>query len=46
MTYATLFALLAATGLRSSEALALTLEDVTDDGHIIRETKFRKDRKY
>ena len=35
-TYTTLFALLAATGLRSSEALALTLDDVTDDGLIIR----------
>lgn len=43
-TYTTLFALLAATGLRSSEALALTLEDVTEDGLIIRETKFRKSR--
>jgi integrase len=43
-TYTTLFALLAATGLRSSEALALTLEDVTDDGLLIRETKFRKSR--
>lgn len=43
-TYTTLFALLAATGLRSSEALALTLEDVTKDGLIIRETKFRKSR--
>ena len=43
-TYTTLFALLAATGLRSSEALALTLEDVTDDGLLIRESKFRKSR--
>lgn len=43
-TYTTLFALLAATGLRSSEALALTLEDITNDGLIIRETKFRKSR--
>ncbi len=43
-TYTTLFALLAATGLRSSEALALKLEDVTEDGLIIRETKFRKSR--
>lgn len=42
--YTTLFALLAATGLRSSEALALTLEDITTDGLIIRETKFRKSR--
>jgi integrase len=44
VTYTTLFALLAATGLRSSEALALTLEDVTNDGLVIRETKFRKSR--
>ncbi|MCP4900465.1 MAG: tyrosine-type recombinase/integrase, partial [bacterium] len=43
-TYTTLFALLVATGLRSSEALALKLEDVTEDGLIIRETKFRKSR--
>lgn len=44
MTYATLFALLAATGLRISEALTLNLEDITDDGLLIRSTKFRKDR--
>ena len=43
-TYATLFGLLAATGLRISEALALALDDVTDDGLIIRATKFHKDR--
>ncbi len=43
-TYTTLFALLVATGLRSSEALALKFEDVTEDGLIIRETKFRKSR--
>jgi integrase len=43
-TYATLFALLVATGLRSSEALALQLDDVSEDGLIIRETKFRKSR--
>jgi len=42
--YATLFGLLAATGLRISEALALKLEDVTDDGLLIRQTKFRKSR--
>ena len=44
MTYATLFSLLAATGLRISEALALNVEDVRDDGLIVRNTKFRKDR--
>lgn len=43
-TYSTLFALLAATGLRVSEALALRLGDVTEDGLVIRETKFRKSR--
>jgi integrase len=43
-TYITLFTLLAVTGLRISEALALNLEDITDDGLIVRATKFRKDR--
>ena len=43
-TYSTLFALLAATGLRISEALALKLDDLTDDGLLIRATKFRKSR--
>jgi integrase len=43
-TYRTLFALLAATGLRISEALALQLRDLTDDGLVIRNTKFRKSR--
>lgn len=44
ITYKTLFALMAVTGLRSSEALKLTLDDITDDGLIIRESKFRKSR--
>jgi integrase len=44
VTYSTLFALLAVTGLRISEALALELKDVTDDGLLIRATKFRKSR--
>lgn len=44
LTYATLFGLLAATGLRVSEALALTLDDLTRDGLLIRATKFKKDR--
>ena len=35
-TYATLFALLSATGLRISEALKLTVADVTCDGLLIR----------
>lgn len=43
-SYATLFALLWATGLRICEALALRLEDITPDGLIIRKTKFRKSR--
>ena len=43
-TYATLFSLLAVTGLRISEALNLRLDAVTSDGLVIRETKFRKSR--
>ncbi len=43
-TYATLIALLSATGLRISEALKLTIADVTGDGLLVRETKFRKTR--
>jgi integrase len=42
--YATLFGLLAATGLRVSEALALKFSDITEDGLIIRNTKFKKSR--
>ena len=37
-------ALLVATGIRISEALALRMDHVTPDGLIIRETKFRKSR--
>ena len=44
LMYSTLFGLLAATGMRISEALALRLEDVTADGLIIRQTKFQKSR--
>jgi integrase len=43
-TYSTLFALLAATGLRASEAIHLRLDDVTPDGLVIRCSKFRKSR--
>jgi len=43
-TYATLIALLAVTGLRISEALKLQVADMTSDGLLIRETKFRKTR--
>jgi integrase len=39
-----LIALLSVTGLRISEALKLTVADMTRDGLLIRETKFRKTR--
>ena len=41
-TYSTLFALLACTGLRVSEATQLRLDDITPDGLVIRCSKFRK----
>ena len=44
LIYSTIFGLLAATGMRISEALALRLEDITADGLIIRQTKFQKSR--
>jgi integrase len=43
-TYATLIGLLAATGLRVSEALHLRVSDITADGLLIRKTKFQKTR--
>ncbi|MGA7819623.1 MAG: tyrosine-type recombinase/integrase [Candidatus Sulfotelmatobacter sp.] len=43
-TYSTFFALLACTGLRVSEAIRLTFNDITSDGLIIRCSKFRKSR--
>lgn len=43
-TYRTLFALLACTGLRVSEAIQLRFEDITPDGLVIRCTKYRKSR--
>ena len=43
-TYRTLFALLACTGLRVSEAIRLRLEDITPDGMLIWHSKFRKSR--
>lgn len=43
-TYSTLIGLLAATGLRVSEALGLRFLDVTADGLVIREAKFHKSR--
>jgi integrase len=42
--YPVLFGLMAATGMRVSEALALKFDDITEDGLIIRQTKFRKSR--
>lgn len=42
--YTTLLGLIAATGIRIAEALALQVDDVTVDGLIIRETKFHKSR--
>jgi len=39
-----LFALLACTGLRISEALGLKFEHITDDGLVVANTKFRKSR--
>ena len=43
-TYHYLFGLMAATGLRRSEAIGLRLTDITPDGLLIREAKFRKTR--
>ena len=43
-TFAALLSLLAATGLRISEALALRLDDLTRDGMHVRETKCHKSR--
>ena len=43
-TYASLISLLAATGLRISEALQLLVSDITPNGLVIRRTKFQKTR--
>ncbi|MGD0778010.1 MAG: tyrosine-type recombinase/integrase [Candidatus Solibacter sp.] len=43
-TYAALISLLAATGLRVSEALHLLVSDITPDGLLVRRTKFQKTR--
>jgi integrase len=43
-TYAALISLLAATGLRISEALHLLVSDITPNGLLIRKTKFQKTR--
>jgi integrase len=42
--YATLFGLLAATGMRIAEALALQIDDLIADGLVVQETKFQKSR--
>jgi len=42
--FTTLFGLLASSGLRVSEALALRFGDVTSDGLVVRKTKFNKSR--
>lgn len=44
LTYSTLFALLAITGMRVSEALALRFCDVSAEGLVIRNAKFGKTR--
>lgn len=44
LTWHYLFGLIATTGLRISEALALTPEDITRDGLIVRQGKYRKSR--
>jgi integrase len=43
-TFSTLFSLLACTGLRVSEAIKLRGQDLSVDGLVIRESKFRKTR--
>ena len=43
-TYRCMIGLIAATGLRVSEAVALRLSDFTSDGLTVRNTKFRKSR--
>jgi len=43
-TFTAFVSLITATGLRVSEALKLDLSDITDDGLVIRATKFQKSR--
>ena len=45
LTRHTLFGLIAVTGLRVSEARSLTRSDLTPEGLLIRDTKFRKSRR-
>ena len=44
LTWHYMFGLMAVTGLRVSEAAALLVSDITPDGLLIRQTKFRKSR--
>jgi len=44
VTYTALLSLIVCTGLRVSEALKLDLSDLTEDGLLIRATKFQKNR--
>jgi integrase len=44
VTYTALLSLIVCTGLRISEALKLELSDLTEDGLLIRATKFQKNR--
>ena len=44
LTFYTLITLLWVSGLRITEALSLDVSDITDDGLLIRATKFRKNR--
>jgi integrase len=44
LVYSTAFGLMAVTGLRRSEATELRMSDLTDDGILIRNSKFRKSR--
>ena len=44
LTYYTLFGVLSSTGMRISEVINLRVEDITSDGLIVRNTKFRKSR--
>lgn len=44
LVYPTLFGLLASAGLRISEALNVERQDVTDEGLVVRHTKFGKSR--
>jgi integrase len=44
LTYSTLFGLIATTGMRLSEALSLRISDVSEEGLMIRKSKFGRSR--